>query len=727
MDDNIHNMKNIGTEPEEQNKVVNKNAGKDSDKQGKETKKNRMAISKAALLVIAFCAIGGCLIVLLTGGLRRSKGNRSKNVNVKDEAKQSESNDSIIINNMEYDADELIVDLEVKFDNDVDLEKLDKNIKEYMESMKYNYTTSSKRWAFHPDEYYKVVYDSESECFTEFGEPKFNEIKGIYASASIDREQTNSFIIEGIDYKIEDGKLDLKLSIFNVDEKINWSIKPDNKLPGMASPNDGAVKKIDDNEYSEIEVAADKESVEAGRVKEDLDKATKKEKSNNIEIVLVFGDPVNKKLLVKADILDELERSGNKRTEKIPINLYAETELYGMRAWVDINRYHVGTNGIRFYGRAKSNIFQYDYPSPEMRKDNICGFSSNINLRAWDDRGNSYLINESSLSDEYLRYYGGDYVADNTRDYFDESGGIVMFSLGDGLFKMQNGFLQNWDPEMKKIAVVLEEETYVQHGDDYIVAQSQVEEPIYRNLTEPIVFDAKTGEILEGEILEDPGRPSYVYNNEAALADEEGLDNDIFEKWSKYIMKEKVFHCNAIDEGIAYNILTEKADCNADVELNNLSFVGSYISEATVDKVTDTNVSDISGNIRVGFTLKFKKGTDLTKVLSGLEERYKNNHNWIEQYDRKEFLYPMTNTEGICAKAYYSDYYFMPCKGVNYRVDGNSIYLEMDIHTEITPGELYEKSHYLVIRLGVAGDSLEEYNLVLSIPQKFYDEYLKTE
>ena len=233
---------------------------------------------------------------------------------------------------MEYDADELIVDLEVKFDNDVDLEKLDKNIKEYMESMKYNYTTSSKRWAFHPDEYYKVVYDSESECFTEFGEPKFNEIKGIYASASIDREQTNSFIIEGIDYEIEDGKLDLKLSIFNVDEKINWSIKPDNKLPGMASPNDGAVKKIDDNEYSEIEVAADKESVEAGRVKEDLDKATKKEKSNNIEIVLVFGDPVNKKLLVKADILDELERSGNKRTEKMPINLYAETELYGMRA-----------------------------------------------------------------------------------------------------------------------------------------------------------------------------------------------------------------------------------------------------------------------------------------------------------------------------------------------------------------------------------------------------------
>ena len=194
MDDNIHNMKNIGTEPEEQNKVVNKNAGKDSDKQGKETKKNRMAISKAALLVIAFCAIGGCLIVLFTGGLRRSKGNRSKNVNVKDEAKQSESNDSIIIKNMEYDADELIVDLEVKFDNDVDLEKLDKNIKEYMESMKYNYTTSSKRWAFHPDEYYKVVYDSESECFTEFGEPKFNEIKGIYASASIDREQTNSFI-----------------------------------------------------------------------------------------------------------------------------------------------------------------------------------------------------------------------------------------------------------------------------------------------------------------------------------------------------------------------------------------------------------------------------------------------------------------------------------------------------------------------------------------------------
>ena len=78
---------------------------------------------------------------------------------------------------------------------------------------------------------------------------------------------------------------------------------------------------------------------------------------------------------------------------------------------------------------------------------------------------------------------------------------------------------------------------------------------------------------------------------------------------------------------------------------------------------------------------------------------------------------------GIEARAYFYDYYHLPIKGTTYKIEGDSIYLEMEIGRSgfYFPAEEDIDSEMLVIRLGTGAPINEEYNLIIYLPQDFYD------
>ena len=432
------------------------------------------------------------------------------------------------------------------------------------------------------------------------------------------------------------------------------------------------------------------------------------EDTNNtiLNTCFIFGRPYLKTYNVQIE-LPEFETIEEPEAETKDISIKSEVENYGATSSIAIDKYSVGVHGLKLFGKYdwETEGKTYDDAADRRAADGVCLATVYHRVRAWDDLGNSYILYPRGI--EFLEDASKSKSNEDEFSFYEPT--YYVWHIRNNNTDALDNYTPGWDPNATKLTFVVEKESFTEYGEEHDEGNFLPEE--YEYVMDPITIDARTGDILQGEAIPDPrtsADEAFTEENKQTGESYVGPDDNLNRNWSDYIHTTKQLHSESSGTDIKYEVVTDTPDKKADLEITNISF---------------SNKQSESGSLTLGFKMNFKEGTDISKLKKELGYMNKQSGEWNEIEEDMNFYTLINPPLGIEARAYFYDYYHLPIKGTTYKIEGDSIYLEMEIGRSgfYFPAEEDIDLEMLVIRLGTGAPINEEYNLIIYLPQDFYD------